>query len=93
VRGFLTRSSDDRFNSAVDVAKHVIVPESENQEAIGFQVHRPLSVLRGPLGVLPSVKLNDQTCGLATKIDDVRFDRHLPTEFQAIQPAVPQPKP
>jgi hypothetical protein len=71
VRGSLTRSSDDRFNNAVDIAQHVIVPKPQNKKAKGFKISGSLRVFGAPLGVLSTVKLNDQTCGLAAKIHDV----------------------
>jgi hypothetical protein len=45
------------------------------------------------IGVLSTIKLNDQARGLAAEIDDVGFDRHLSAEFHAIQSAIPQPEP
>jgi hypothetical protein len=60
VRGNLIRSSDDRFNNAVDIAQHVVVPKAQNEIAIGFQIGCALCVFGAMLGVLSTIKLNDQ---------------------------------
>jgi len=92
VRGFLTRSSDDRLKNTIDVAKDVVVPETQDQIAVIFQIGSPFSVAAA-FSVLPTIKFDDQSRGLATEVDNVGFDRHLPAKFQSIKPAIAQPKP
>ena len=93
VRGFLTRGSDDRLNNAIDIAQHVIIPEPQNEITVGFKISRALRIFGTPLGVLSTINLNYQTSGLTAEIHDVRFDWHLPPEFQPIEPAVAQLEP
>ena len=71
MRGFLTRSSDDGLDNVVYVAKHVVIPEAQNEIAISFEIGRSFCVFNTPLNVLPAVKLNNQTRRLTTEIDDI----------------------
>jgi len=45
VRGFLTRRSEDRFDNAVDIAQHVIVPKSQNEVTVCFEISGTLGIL------------------------------------------------
>jgi hypothetical protein len=80
----MTRSGEDGFHYAVDVAKHVIVPEAQNEIAVSFQICRPFSVFGAAIGVLSAIELNDQASGLATEIDDVGFNWHLSSKLQSL---------
>jgi hypothetical protein len=93
VRGFLSRRSDNRFNNAIYVAQHVVVPEAQNKKPVRFEIGRSLRIVIAAFDMLPAIKFDNQPCRLAAKIHDIRFDRHLPTEFQSIQPAIAQAKP
>src|SRR5215471_9033143 len=89
----MTRSSDDRFKNAVDIAEHVVVPETQNKVAISLQICCSSRILSGEFGVLPTIKLKDQTSGLATEIHHIGFDQHLPSKLQPIEPAISQSEP
>ena len=93
MRGYLTRGYGDRFDNTVEILEHVIAPKTENQIAETFQFRRSFCIFRTSLGVLPAIKLNDQTSGLATEIDHIGFDRHLTPKLQRIEPTVSQSEP
>src|SRR6185312_812718 len=93
VRGFLTRSRDDRLQDAVNIAQHIVVPKAQHQISVGLELRGALRILGDVLGVLTAVQLHDQPSGFAAKIDHVSFDRHLPPEFHSVKPPVAQSKP
>src|SRR5512146_3234323 len=84
VRGFMTRSSDDRLDNTVDIYQHVIIPKTQNQIAKCLKISGPLRVIRATLTVLTTIELDDQPRGLTAEIDGVRFDRHLPTKLHSV---------
>jgi hypothetical protein len=45
VRGFLTRRSEDRFDNAIDIVEDVIVPKSQHEVAVCFEISGTLSIL------------------------------------------------
>ena len=72
----------DRKPNAVDVGKHVIVPEPDHAETLSFEIFRPGRI---PLSrVLAAVDLDDQTVAKAEEVDDVAVDLHLATKLQAM---------
>jgi hypothetical protein len=93
VRGFLSRGSDAGLKNAVDVAHDVVVPEAQNKVSVRFEFSRSPCIIGGALGMLPAVKLNDQVRGLATEVDHIRLDRHLPPKFHSVQTTVAQAEP
>jgi hypothetical protein len=88
VRGFLTRHSNNRFDNAVYVAQHVIVPEAQNKKTVHFKIGRSFSIVIAAFGMLSAIEFDNQPCGLAAKIRDIRLYRHPPAKFQSIQAAV-----
>ena len=86
VRGSLRKRSDNRFEDASQVARHVVVPKSQDPiVAIG----EPLVAhdIARTVGMLPSVNFNDQPGLAANEVDGVWANRLLPNEFVPIQPA------
>jgi len=92
VRGFLTRSGDDRFKNAFDVAYNIVVPKTKDQVAMLFQMNGSPCVTRR-FGMLAAVKFDNQPGGHAAEIDDVRFNRHLPPKFESVWPSIAQAEP
>ena len=84
MRGFLTRRSDNRFDNAVYVAQHVIVREAQNKKTVRFKIGRSFSIVIAAFGMVSAIGFDNQPCGLAAKIHDIRLYRHLPAKFQSI---------
>jgi hypothetical protein len=59
VRGFVTRSSDDRFKNTVDVVKDVVVPETENKKTESFQLRSSPGIFGASFTVLPAVDFDN----------------------------------
>jgi hypothetical protein len=78
---------DDRGEDAVEITKHVVVPESNYAKALTAQVSRSRGVSFG--SVLPAVGFDDQSAFQAAEIRDIRANRPLPTEFGPIQAPPP----
>ena len=73
------------FQNALHVLHHVVVPESEDAIARGFQNCGARRVSFGLLTVMPAVQLDHQIFGSAAKIDDVMADHELTCEFETIE--------
>ena len=93
VRGDRSQVVGDALENAVDVLKHLVVPESKYEIPARFQSASALAILLAALTVLSAIRFDDQARGFAAKIHDVAIDRHLPTEFQSAQTPIPQPEP
>jgi hypothetical protein len=74
---------DDAFADSVDVGKHVIVPEPQDDVTLRLEPRRSLCVARGVAGlaVAAAVNLDDQAQGGAGEIGDERSDRDLPAKM------------
>jgi hypothetical protein len=92
VRGALRERGDDCFNHPTHIAKHIVVPKSQDPV---IMISKPFVTgnITRVVSVLPSIDFNSETTFAANKIDGVRTDRFLPNEHVSIQPARPQPKP
>jgi hypothetical protein len=80
---------DDRF----DFTLHVVVPESQNPEALRPEKVIPPNVVCSLLGVLTAVQLHYQSGFETNEVTDVRPDRPLPAKFESIQLATTQEMP
>jgi hypothetical protein len=58
----MSRRSEDRLDNRVYVAEHVIIPESQNQEAERFEIGGTIGILGATLRMLSAIKLDEQTC-------------------------------
>jgi hypothetical protein len=95
VRGFralLFCRTDYRFENAVDVLQHVMIPEAEDQIPHRFQRPGPCHVAFAFV-VLPTVHFNNEMSVLTTEVDDELTERCLPSKFQSLEPPVAHAKP
>jgi hypothetical protein len=71
--------------NTVDIADHVVVPESQNSEVLLAQVSvaRSIHPLTGSRIMLTSINLNNDPRGVTGEVDDEVIDRHLSTEMEA----------
>lgn len=92
VRGCLLKGSGYGFKHTHGVAKHIVVPESQNPIA---PRHKPRIARRiaRTSGMLSAIDFNDQTTLAADKVNGVRADRLLANEFPAVDDTRPQPLP
>jgi hypothetical protein len=93
VRGDRSQSSDDALDNTISVAKHVVVPEAKYQISLCFEDGGSLGILTTQFEVLAAIELDNQPRRFAAEVHHIRGYRHLPTEFQSIEPAVAQSKP
>lgn len=83
------------FKHSVNVPGNVIIPESQNAVAFGLQLIRALNIA-SPIGffaVLRAINFNDELCGHAGEIRNVRADDDLAPEVAADHWMPPQVKP
>ncbi len=73
--------------NAVDIAQHVVVPETKDLVAFLSQAFVSNRICCG-LIVLPTVDFNDETLLAAHEITDVADDRLLPDKLVAVDPPV-----
>jgi len=92
VRGPLLKGGGYRLKYTGDVAKHVVVPKSQNPITTPCQILITQDVA-GTIRMLSAIDLNNQTTLAADKVDCVRTDRLLANELAAIDRARPQPLP
>lgn len=92
VRGRFLKRSGYRLKYTSDVAKHVVVPESQNPITTPCEMLITQDVA-GTTRMLSAIDLNDQTALAAGKINGVRSDRLLTNEFAAVDRTRPQPLP
>lgn len=78
------------FQNAIDVIKHLIIPEPDYPVSFAFQMPRSFRVITLPARVLPAIQLNDNSFFGTNKIGNIRRDRHLPFKFQIAKLPVPQ---
>jgi len=80
---------------SVNVLGNVIIPEPQNAVAFGLQPIRALNIA-SPIGffaVLRAINFNDELCGHAGEIRNVRADDDLSSEVAADHWMPPQVKP
>ena len=83
----------DFLEHAIEVLKHIVVPEPQDAEALCLQPSRARGVLRCAFCVLSAIHFNDEPRVKADEVGDVRPRRHLPSETVAVDLLVPQPRP
>jgi hypothetical protein len=83
----------DRVEHFVQIADHLIVPESEYSIAAQVQERSAGFIFARFIRVLASVELDDQAVLSRTEIGDVRADWMLATEFDVSHPAASQMSP
>jgi hypothetical protein len=74
-------SVDDDLDHAIDIVKHVVVPESQNAIALIVEVGRSDEV-GCAVGVLTAVNLDHDSMGVTGEVREVRPDRCLPAYMQ-----------
>ena len=75
---------------AIGVRQQFVVAEPQDAIAQGLQQVRTCRVSGSAKGVLSAVEFNDQPCLWTAEVYDVHADRMLPTEFCALDLAVPE---
>lgn len=85
----------DSFEHSGLIRQHLMVTETQHPKACCQQKRLAARILLNLHGMLPTIKLNDQSSIETHKIDDVRPYGLLPAELESIQPTVAQllPKP
>lgn len=76
---------------AVEILKHIVVPQAKDTETLAFEKGRPPSVLFGSM--LPAVDFDDEPPFGAKKVRDITIDLDLPPEPEAINLTVAKDAP
>ena len=71
----------NHFQYAIDVAHHLIVPESQDTIAFQFQKTRALRVPPTFVSVLPAVDFDNDLQAMTRKIDNVATQMNLPAKM------------
>jgi len=79
--------AQDRFEHAIRILQHVVVPESQNDIAHCFLDLSSLGITFLTFIVLPAIELNDELSISTNEVDNEPVDRHLPFEFPSIEPS------
>lgn len=82
----------DGFENIVGASEDIVVPEAEEVEATTFQLLITPRVMWA-LGVLATVRLNDELGGVADKVGDVWTHWNLASELEVRKTAVAQDQP
>jgi hypothetical protein len=96
VRGsrlLLSRSAPDFLEHTLGVLQNVVIPESQNQIAHGFDNSRSIQVFSQSFGVLTAIQFDNEPRFRTAEINDEAIDRHLPSKLQTTQSPISQPKP
>lgn len=64
-------SGNDGLQDTIDILKDVIVPKSQYEVAVRFEISGPDGVLSGTLSMLPAIQLDDKACSFTAEVDDV----------------------
>jgi len=78
------------FAHPIGLGEHLVVPETDNFEALAFQERGALGIVRHALGMLRAINLDDQHGIETDEIDDVRPNRFLPPKLPAEERASAQ---
>jgi hypothetical protein len=84
VRVRVAQNCYNLFQNSLEIGKDFIVPKSENPIASGNQKFRSTLVIVYSLGVLSSVKLNNEPFFRAAKINDEGSDEMLTAKLYFI---------
>jgi len=91
VRGDL-KLGCEHLQDAVEITENFIIPDPGNAISEGIQVSIA-ALIRGTVGMLSAIDLNDETLLAAYKIDVIRSDRLLARELQPTETTVAQRQP
>ena len=89
VRGNLREGGDDYFENASQIARHAVIPKSQDPIVSVDQPFVTYGITKA-VGMLPAIDLDDQTGFAADEIYRVRPDGLLSDKFIAVQPASAQ---
>ncbi len=64
-------SGNDGLHDTIDIVKDVIVPKSQYEVAVRFEIGGPDRVLCDTLSMLPTVQLDDEACSFTAEVDYV----------------------
>jgi hypothetical protein len=84
VRGSFRKRGGNSFKHTRHVAKHVVIPKTQNTVVVIYKPFVPHRVARA-VRVLPSIQLNNETTFAANQINRVWTDRLLPDELVTIE--------
>lgn len=74
---------EDRLNHSIQRKQHIVIPKAQHDPAFRLKPPRPC-LIEGCL-MLRSVQLNNHLSFNATKVCDVRCNRMLPSELEALE--------
>ena len=83
----------DHFQHPIDVLKNLVVPETKNPEAFAFEPLGSIGIPFSLLGMLATIKLDNQSGRETNEIDDVAADGGLAPKLMAIHLLVANPLP
>ena len=74
------------FEYSRQVTANLGIPKADDTISLMFKPERPVTITFSGLVlvVVPAVKFDDEMCGRAEEIDDIRTDRSLPSKMRAI---------
>ena len=93
MRARLKQRREDALEHIFRPLQHFIVPEPHHAKPCAPQFLRPLEILKQPLRMLPTIKLDDQPRTQTDEIHDVTPKRHLSAESIAAQMPVADESP
>ena len=82
VAGDLDFLADD-FQYAVGVAEHIVVPETDDAEAVGFDQSGAFDVVE-VVGMLAAIEFDDEAQAATGEVGDIRADGILENEFRIL---------
>jgi hypothetical protein len=82
-----------RFENAIDIAQHVVVPKADDVTTPLLENSRTLRVFGGTQLMLTTVNFDDEFLIERNEIDDVVCDRHLSPELDSVELSTTQSGP
>ena len=83
---------ENALRHALFIVENLVVPESQNPEALRAQIGIASMVARA-FRVLPTIRLDDQPFTYAGEVDDIMIDHELAFELESDEPLGPQDLP
>jgi hypothetical protein len=80
--GVVAHGTLDHFKHTIDIAKHVVVPESQYAVAVRLESLSALGIRNCRRRVLTAVDLHDEPRTVTREVDDVLLDPNLPAEMR-----------
>jgi hypothetical protein len=97
VRGFerllLVDGVQNLFEHTIEIPKHFIVPEAQNEITARIQVPAAARIRCFLCIMLAAIELDDQLRIRAAEVDNEPVERFLSAEFPSIQPSIAQSEP